>query len=102
MKDIALEVLSEDRILRSVRSIKDASAQEIDVKEEIIKLPKLGFYKEEVSKIEEKLLQNNPEDGVVGKPTMWKLSQAITSVSNDIGDRRKREIDELAGKIISM
>lgn len=100
--DIMREVLSEDRIIQTATTIKEASAKIIDVKKEVVKLNKLGITKDETSMIETKLLANNPEDGVVGQPTMWKLSQAITSVANDIGEERKHELDMLAGKLINL
>jgi hypothetical protein len=101
-RDIVLNALSQGRILTSAQSIKDASVKIIEVDKEIKRLPKLGFSKEESKEVEAKLLNSNPDDGVQGKPTLWKLSQAITSVSNEKGARRKQEMDELAGKLISL
>lgn len=102
VEDIMSQVFHEDRILDIGRKIKEASAEEIDLKKEVVKLPKLGLTKEETELVETKLLQNNPDDGIEGKPTKWKLSQAITSVANDIGERRKYEMDDIAGKFLSL
>lgn len=102
VRDIMQNVLSVERITETANTIKAASGVLIDIDAEIKKLPKMGFLKEEVEQVERKLLQSNEEDGITGKASKWKLSQAITSVSNDIGDRRKMELDELAGKLIGL
>jgi len=100
--DIMVSVLSPNRIMETVQNVYKASHEMIDIDKEIIKLPRMGFTKEETSLVQTKLLQSDPSQGVVGAPTRWKLSQAITAVSNDIGERRKQELDELAGKIASI
>lgn len=102
VKDIMKSVLSVDRIKQSAESIKAASSQLIDVEQEIKKLPRMGMLKNEVEQVERKLLQGSTEEGIQGKLSKWKLSQAITAVSNDIGDRRKQELDELAGQLIKL
>jgi hypothetical protein len=100
IKDISSNILDVSVIQKNALSIQAASAKEIEIDTEIKKLPKLGMYKSEVKQVEKKLMESNPDDGVVGKPSLWKLSQSITSVANDIGGRRMQELAELSGKLI--
>ena len=102
VKDIIGGVLSQERIIKTAMAMKEASRKEIDISNEILKLPKAGMLKDEVEMVTKRVMDNDPAQGIVGKPTLWKLSQAITSVSNEIGERRKMELDELAGKLISL
>lgn len=102
VNDIITNTLSSDRIIETVSKIKKASSEEIDISKAIVKLPKMGMLKEEIQEVNDMLIANNYEDGVQGKATKWKLSQAITSVSNSKDARRKEELNELAGKLISL
>lgn len=102
VSDIMKSVLSPERIKETAGRIKEASSIVIDLDKEIKKLPKMGMLKDEVEKVEKRLMNSDEAQGVTGKPTKWKLSQAITSVSNEIGERRRQELNELAGKLISL
>ena len=55
---------------------------------------------EEIGKI---LMRNNPEDGVQGEASLWKLSQGITAYANrdDVVARRKLELQEIAGNLFT-
>jgi hypothetical protein len=48
-------------------------------------------------------MRNNPEDGVQGESTLWKLTQGITSYANreDVPERRRMELQEIAGDLFS-
>lgn len=100
--DIMKMILGEERILQTVNSIMNASREVINLEAEMIRLPKIGYSKAEVEQINTKLINNDPATGVTGLPTRWKLSQAITSVAQDIGEERQHELDELAGKIAKL
>ena len=102
VNDISNNLLSAEKIMEQVSKIKTASAQSIDIDNEIKKLSKTQMLKDEIQLVGKKLMANNPEDGLEGKATKWKLSQAITAVANDIGNRRKYELDEIAGKLINL
>lgn len=104
IKDVVGDCLSIENIKAKASRIQEASAELIDVKKELVKLPKLGFLKEDVSSIEELMMNSNPEQGVVGQPTRWKLSQAMTAHANsdDISESRKRELAELAGGFLKL
>lgn len=102
IEDIMREVLSVERIKTSMQNIQEASQKIIDIPTELIKLPKIGMLKEEVTNVEAKLLINNYNDGLYGAPTMWKLSQAITAVANEVSTSRKMELSELSGKLIKL
>jgi len=100
--DIMKNVLSVERIKESAAAIKAASGELIDLDTEIKKLPRMGMLKSEVEQVEKRLMNSDEAQGITGKPTRWKLSQAITSVSNEIGERRRQELNELAGQLISL
>lgn len=99
--DITGNLLSQDTMLENIRKMKSASNEIIDMDMAIKKLPK-EIYKEEVESIKSILLSGDEERGVYGKPTKWKLSQAITAAANDIGGTRKQDLDEIAGKFLGL
>jgi hypothetical protein len=53
---------------------------------------------EEIGKI---LMRNNPEEGIQGESTLWKLSQGISSYANreSVAERRRMELQEIAGSL---
>ena len=50
---------------------------------------------------EELLMNNNPEDGVTGGATLWKLTQAITAHAREVSPERARELHEISGNLLS-
>ena len=101
VEDVLNDVLSLDRMKESVMKIKEASAKLIDTEKEIIKLSRFGILKEEQEMIGKVLVNGREEDGVEGKGSLWKLTQAMTSVANNLDARRRQDINEIAGKMIS-
>jgi hypothetical protein len=99
--DITNQLLSEKTMIDMASKIKRASVDIIDMDNAIKHLPK-EIYKHEAESIR-KVLQNGDENlGIYGKPTVWKLSQAITAVGNEITGTRKHELDEIAGKLLKL
>ena len=47
------------------------------------------------------VMKNDPEDGVQGAATLWKLTQAITAHARDLSPERSRELHELSGHLLS-
>jgi hypothetical protein len=89
-----------DNIEKQARTIQLASERVVDITKELNGLKSGGLYKNEIEKIESKLMANRPEDGVQGEGTLWKLSQAVTAVARDHeSKRRQREIEDISGKL---
>jgi hypothetical protein len=97
--DILRVVLSETFINEEIARIQGASARIIDVKHQIEELPKMGMSKEEAALVERFMLESDPDQGVYGKPTIWKLQQAITASAQTYEPVRQRELELLAGKL---
>lgn len=87
---------------RMIESIKGASSREIDIQEETKRLPKLGVSKMEVEAFTNVLLNNNPDDGVQGGPSMWKFVNGLTAVARDSKPERKRELEKIAGELLGI
>lgn len=101
VRDITGNLLDEKTMQETVRKMKSASEQIVDMDMSIKRLPK-EILKNEVESIK-KILQDGDESrGIYGKPTKWKLSQAITACANDMGGVRKQELDEIAGRLINL
>lgn len=101
VRDITSNILNEDVMLDMATKIKASSAEVIDMDMAIKRLPK-EIHKPEVESIKKMLQEGDEDRGIVGKPTKWKLVSAITAVANDLGGTRKRDLDEIAGKMIKL
>lgn len=74
-----------------------------DIGGEIVKLETTNkLTKKEGEAVHKVILNGLEEANVQGKNSLWKLSQAITYVGNQQAQRRKRELEEVAGKLINM
>lgn len=80
--------------------ILEASNSFVDLKQEIIQLPKLGIYKPEVQAVEEVLLRRDENDGVSGIPSKYMVSQAISAVARNSTEERMRELETIAGSLV--
>jgi len=97
-KDSIRHVFSEECIQKEIYAIQKAANKEIDIKSELKKLPQMDFRKSEIADLEILLLNNRVEDGLEGKPTQWKLLQAMAAIARDHQDeQRKRDIEEIVG-----
>ena len=45
-------------------------------------------------------MRNNPDDGVQGGATLWKLTQAITAHARELSPERNRELHEISGELL--
>lgn len=102
VKDIMKDIYGPEKIKNMAQKLVNASNEIIDMDTQMKRLPSMGMIKSEVEEVGAKLMNSNEEDGLIGKPTRWKLSQAITSVANDIGGRRKEELSTLAGELLKL
>jgi hypothetical protein len=100
--DIVATTFSKEAILKRAMVIQDASAEVIDIEKEVKALPRVNaLTKVETESVKKTLMENKPEDGVQGEPTLWKLAQAVSAVGRELEPRRKREIDEIAGALLA-
>ena len=44
---------------------------------------------------------NNPDDGLSGGATLWKLTQAITAHARELAPARSRELQEISGELMA-
>tara|TARA_R110000751_G_scaffold26901_3_gene71513 strand:+ start:1446 stop:2564 length:1119 start_codon:yes stop_codon:yes gene_type:complete len=102
VRDIVNSAFDSSYLLNEIQNIEKAGSKLINLDHEVKLLPKLGMRKEEVKSLTDILSDNNPEHGVQGRNTIWKLTQAMTQVGVQTGNtRRKRDIEDIAGKLIN-
>lgn len=99
VSDAMKNLLDRDAIINQGQRIQKAASMLIeDVTTELPRLRDLGVHKKEGELIMNKLMDSNPDDGLQGRNTVWKMSQAINATANVVDDqRRKRELEEIAG-----
>lgn len=51
--------------------------------------------------LNEVVMNNNPDDGVQGGATLWKLTQAITAHARELTPQRSRELHEISGALMN-
>ena len=51
--------------------------------------------------VEKILMRNDPEDGVQGAATLWKLTKAITAHARELTPERSRELHEISGQLMN-
>ena len=102
VRDLTRGLFSRDNLMQTAYEIQGASEMEVDLEREVKKLTKDGWlYKAEGQEVEKLLMKNDPEDGVQGAATLWKLTQAITAHARDLSPERSRELHELSGHLLS-
>jgi hypothetical protein len=99
VSDICSQSFSTEVVREQLDSLYESTNIKIDPKNELSKIK--DFSKEEKKLIEDELIANEPEHGVEGQNTVWKLSQAMTYVGQSLGERRQREIEEIAGNFVN-
>lgn len=97
--DTMKSIFSGETREKEINRIVNASSKIIDLNNEIKQLPKLGVQQEEIKNLTNKLMANNPDDGVQGKNSLWKLVQGLTSVANEQPPARTRELQEIASQL---
>ncbi len=100
VRDVARVTMHANNKQVIVNNIMKASSKEVDLTEEVKLLPKMGWTKEEADLIHTELMNNNPEHGLFGAPTKFKMQQAMTWVANGLEPERQREVQEMAGEYI--
>ena len=102
VNDMVTDLLSAASIKKQINSIQETSAKTIDLDKELKLLPKAGMMKGEVDLVGRMLMENNPNDGVQGIGTAWKMSQAITALARDTkNESRRRDLEEIGGTFLT-
>lgn len=102
VRDLTKGLFSRETLERKAYEIQGASEIEVDPEKEIQKLTKNGqLLKQEGKEVEKILMKNDPEDGVEGAATLWKLTQDITAHARELTPERSRELHEISGNLLN-
>ncbi len=102
VRDLTRGLYSKDTIMQKALEIQGASEIEVDFDKELRKLQQGGsILKAEQQAVEKLLMNNNPDDGVQGGATLWKLTQAITAHARELTPERARELHEISGNLLN-
>lgn len=102
VKDFTKNLYSKENIMQKAVEIQAASEVEVDFDKELKKLVKNNkLLKAEGEQVQKLLMNNNPDDGVQGGATLWKLTQAITAHARGLEPSRSRELHELSGELMA-
>lgn len=102
VKDLTKGLFSRDNLMKKACEIQGASEIDVDFEHELKKLTRDGgLLKSERKEVEKILMRNDPEDGVQGGATLWKLTQAITAHARELTPERSRELHEISGALLN-
>ena len=102
VRDLTKGLFSKDNLMQKALEIQGASEIEVDMEREIKKLTRDGgLLKAEGKEVEKILMKNDPDDGVQGASTLWKLTQAITAHARELTPERSRELHEISGQLMN-
>jgi hypothetical protein len=102
VKDLTKGLFSRDNLMKKACEIQGASEIDVDFEHELKKLTRDGgLLKSEGKEVEKILMRNDPEDGVQGGATLWKLTQAITAHARELTPQRSRELHEISGALLN-
>lgn len=101
VRDLTRGLYSKENIMAKAIEIQKAADIDVDFQKEITRLVKGGsMLKSEGEEVEKILMRNNPDDGVTGGSSLWKLTQAITAHAREVEPLRARELQEISGALI--
>lgn len=102
VRDLTAGLYSRDTIMAKAIEIQGASEIDVDFDHELKKLVSNGsLLKSEKAEVEKVLMRNDPNDGVQGGATLWKLTQAITAHARELEPQRARELHEISGALLN-
>lgn len=102
VRDLTKGLFSKDNLMQKAIEIQGASEIDVDFEHELKNLTKNGsLLKTESKEVEKILMRNDPEDGVQGGATLWKLTQAITAHARELTPERSRELHEISGQLMN-
>lgn len=100
--DLTRGLYSRDTIMQKAIEIQGASEIDVDFDKELKNLVQRGaLLKNEGREVEKLLMNNNPDDGVTGGATLWKLTQGITAFAREQEPERSRELHEISGQLMN-
>lgn len=103
VKDVTKHLYSTEVIKDKMLRIEASANEKIDSSNVLKSLRDVGkLLKGEVDNIGEILMRNDPNSGVQGESTLWKMTQAITAYANNeemVAPERRLELQELAGDL---
>ncbi len=102
ISDLTKGLYSKDTIMQKAIEIQGASEIDVDFDKELKNLVQKGaLLKNEGREVEKLLMNNNPDDGVTGGATLWKLTQGITAFAREQQPERCRELHEISGQLMN-
>lgn len=102
ISDLTSSLFDKETIMKRAVEIQEASNVNVDLTSELRTLVRGGqISKSEEEKVNKILLNNNPNDGVTGEATLWKLTQAITAHARELDPRRERDLHEISGALLN-
>ena len=102
VRDLTRGLFLPENIKEKAYEIQGASEIEVDLEKEVKKLTSNGsLLKAAGQEVEKLLMKNDPNDGVQGGSTLWKLTQAITAHARTLTPERSRELHAISGALLS-
>jgi len=104
IRDITRNLYSSEVITDRMLEIKASTELTVDANQMLTSLKGLNkLMKGEADDIGKILMRNNPEDGVAGEMTLWKITQGISAYANSEGidQERRIELQEIAGDLFN-
>jgi hypothetical protein len=102
VRDLTKGLFGRENIMQKAIEIQGASEIDVDMNDELKRLVKAGsLSKSDSESIEKVLMRNNPNDGVEGGSTLWKLTQGMTAYARELDPRRSRELHEISGALLN-
>ena len=102
VRDITRGLFGREALMQKAIEIQGASEIDVDFAAELKALTQRAvLLKDEAKGVEKLLMDNNPNDGLEGGATLWKLTQAITAHARDLEPARTRELHELSGALLN-
>jgi hypothetical protein len=102
VRDLTKGLFSRETLERKAYEIQGASEIDVDFDHELKRLTRDGgLLKSEGQAVEKLLMKNDPDDGVQGGATLWKLTQAITAHARELSPERSRELHEISGALMN-
>lgn len=102
VRDLTKGLFGKENLMQKAIEIQGAAEIDVDFDQELKRLVKAGsLLKTESETVEKILMRNDPDDGVQGGSTLWKLTQAITAHARDTEPIRSRELHEISGALLN-
>lgn len=102
VRDLTSGLFNKDNLIQKAIEIQGASDIDVDFEHELKRLTRDGgLLKQEGKEVEKILMRNDPDDGVQGGATLWKLTQAITAHARELTPERSRELHEISGQLLN-